>query len=148
MQGSILTKAVSAALVFFLIEGTIGAPKTNANGIVSATIEAESCNVSKAVNCETPSVRIAKEECNLNPSLIEEIASYKDIANRIIQEVLHGSYKGRAYADLEHFVDTFGPRFSGTRHLEDAIDFMLDRMKNNFLENVHGELASVPQWVR
>lgn len=87
-------------------------------------------------------------ECNLDPSLIEEIAGYKDVAKSIIDSVLDGSFKGRAYADLEDFIDRFGPRFSGTETLERAIDFMLDRMKEISLENVHGENVTLPQWVR
>ncbi|ODN03863.1 Carboxypeptidase Q [Orchesella cincta] len=107
---------------------------------VSSAVATESC--SHTVECNQD------PECNLDPQLVAEIASYKTVADRIISEVLQGSFKGRAYSDLETFVDTFGPRFSGTPTLEKAIDFMLDRMQALSLENVHAENVSVPAWVR
>lgn len=106
----------------------------------------DTCGAGNEYNKECDTLQTA--ECNLDPQLIEEIASYKEVSDKIISEVLHGSFKNRAYSDLENFIDTFGPRFSGTPTLENAIDFMLERMREMSLENVHGENASIPQWVR
>jgi carboxypeptidase Q len=53
-----------------------------------------------------------------------------------------------AYQRLARLCDTFGPRFSGTTNLEAAIDWVLAQMKNDGLENVHGEEVMVPHWVR
>ncbi|CAL8097325.1 unnamed protein product [Orchesella dallaii] len=113
----------------------------NVHNRIASPITKESCEASPVECYQDP-------ECNLDPQLVSEIASYKGVADRIISEVLQGPFKGRAYSDLEHFVDTFGPRFSGTPTLERAIDFMLDRMKALSLENVHAENVSIPQWVR
>ena len=49
---------------------------------------------------------------------------------------------------LARLCDTFGPRFSGSTNLESAIDWILDEMRNDGLDNVHGEGVSVPHWVR
>ena len=49
---------------------------------------------------------------------------------------------------LGDMCDTFGPRFSGTDNLEKAIDWILDEMKADGLQNVHGEHVMVPKWVR
>jgi carboxypeptidase Q len=53
-----------------------------------------------------------------------------------------------AYQRLARLCDTFGPRFSGSTNLEAAIDWVLAQMKNDGLENVHGEEVMVPHWVR
>lgn len=49
---------------------------------------------------------------------------------------------------LAEMCDTFGPRFSGTVNLENAIDWILDEMKKDGLDNVHGENVMVPKWTR
>jgi carboxypeptidase Q len=53
-----------------------------------------------------------------------------------------------AWQRLARLCDTFGPRFSGTTNLEAAIDWILDEMRRDGLDNVHGEEVSVPHWVR
>jgi carboxypeptidase Q len=53
-----------------------------------------------------------------------------------------------AYQRLARLCDTFGPRFSGSTNLEAAIDWILAQMKQDGLENVHGEAVMVPHWVR
>lgn len=49
---------------------------------------------------------------------------------------------------MAQFVDTFGARVSGTDNLENAIDYVLAKMDEVGLENVHGEKVLVPHWVR
>ena len=44
--------------------------------------------------------------------------------------------------------DTFGQRLSGSKALEDAIDWAVAEMKKDGLENVHIEPVKVPHWVR
>ncbi|ODN01176.1 Carboxypeptidase Q [Orchesella cincta] len=85
---------------------------------------------------------------NLSQDIISEIAGYKDVANRIFQTVLSGSFKGRTYNELSYFVDKFGSRVAGSENLEHAIDYMLDKMKQDELDNVHGEKVQIPHWVR
>jgi carboxypeptidase Q len=53
-----------------------------------------------------------------------------------------------AYRKLGRLVDTFGPRISGSASLEAAIDWILDFMKADGLENVRGEPVMVTRWVR
>jgi carboxypeptidase Q len=53
-----------------------------------------------------------------------------------------------AYMRLARLCDTFGPRLSGSTNLEAALDWILDEMKKDGLENVHGEDVMVPHWVR
>ncbi|XP_012283500.1 carboxypeptidase Q [Orussus abietinus] len=87
-------------------------------------------------------------ECNLPRQLIKEIQSYSPIVNKIINATIAGKFKGKTWKELALFVDTFGPRFTGSRTLEVSIDYMLNRSKNYNLENVHGETVKVPHWVR
>ncbi|KAL6434069.1 hypothetical protein ACFW04_005905 [Cataglyphis niger] len=86
--------------------------------------------------------------CHLPKSLIKEIDSYAPIVKSIIHEATKGSFKGNTWQDLANFVDKFGPRFSGTQTLEDAIDYVLNKSTSLGLDNVHGEPAIIPRWVR
>ncbi|MGD8815932.1 MAG: M28 family metallopeptidase [Acidobacteriota bacterium] len=71
--------------------------------------------------------------------------TYRDAANRLIDAALADA---AAWQRLARLTDTFGPRFSGTQNLEDAIDWILEEMERDGLDNVHGEPAMVPRWVR
>jgi carboxypeptidase Q len=63
--------------------------------------------------------------------------------------LIHGATAdSAAYQRLGRLVDTFGNRFSGSASLEAAIDWVLDLMKADGLENVRGEPVMVPRWVR
>ncbi len=53
-----------------------------------------------------------------------------------------------AWQRLARLCDTFGPRFSGTTNLENAIDWILGDMRDDGLDNVHGEEVDIPHWVR
>jgi carboxypeptidase Q len=64
---------------------------------------------------------------------------------QLIDAATHTNF---AYVRLARLCDTFGPRFSGTTNLEAALDWILAEMKSDGLENVHGEEAMVPHWVR
>ena len=66
-------------------------------------------------------------------------------ANRLIDAALADD---AAYARLARLTDTFGPRFSGTPGLERAIDWILEEMRTDGLDNVRGERVMVPVWVR
>ncbi|XP_011260424.1 carboxypeptidase Q [Camponotus floridanus] len=90
----------------------------------------------------------SEQTCHLSNTLIEEIDSYAPIVQRIINETIQGSFKGNTWQDLAIFVDKFGPRFTGTQVLEDAIDYVLNKSISFGLENVHGEPVTVPRWVR
>lgn len=53
-----------------------------------------------------------------------------------------------AWQRLARLCDTFGSRFSGSTNLEAAIDWILEEMRQDGLDNVHGEEVAVPRWVR
>ncbi|HYW12821.1 MAG TPA: hypothetical protein VE871_12725, partial [Longimicrobium sp.] len=53
-----------------------------------------------------------------------------------------------AWLRIAEMVDRFGPRFSGTPALEQAIDWTVEQMRADGLENVHTEPVMVPRWVR
>ncbi len=74
---------------------------------------------------------------------IEE--EYRDISLQIISNT---SMDSTAYKRLAYLCDTFGPRLSGSKNLENAIDWVLDEMKSDELDNVRGEKVSVPTWIR
>lgn len=70
---------------------------------------------------------------------------YAGDAGRLIQAALKDS---AAYNRVAQLTDRFGPRFSGTPQLEQAIDWILAEMRRDGLQNVRGEPVMVPHWVR
>ena len=72
-------------------------------------------------------------------------APYADAARQLVEAALADS---AAYARVAEIADAFGPRFSGTPALEASIDWILDRMRADGLENVRGQPVMVPAWVR
>ncbi len=74
-----------------------------------------------------------------------KIDRYRSAAARIIGAALTSD---RAYTRLAHLTDHIGPRLSGSKNLERAIEWAIAEMKRDGLENVRGEKVMVPHWVR
>ena len=72
-------------------------------------------------------------------------ADYQPIAQRLTQAATNSVFGFKRLATL---CDTFGPRFTGSKNLEDAIDWCLAEMKKDGFKNVRGEAVKVPRWVR
>ncbi len=70
---------------------------------------------------------------------------YREPAGRLIGAALATDF---AWQRLALIGDTFGPRLSGSQALEDTIQWAVQEMKKDGLENVHTEPAKVPHWVR
>ena len=82
----------------------------------------------------------------LSQSFGESIKSkYVETSLKIISKSLTDS---TAYNRLGYMCDTFGPRLSGSKNLENAINWILKEMNNDGLENVKGEKVAVPTWIR
>ena len=73
------------------------------------------------------------------------IDRYTDASLSIISKALSDS---TAYNRLAYLCDTFGPRLSGSKNLENAINWILKEMKKDGLVNVQGERVKVPAWIR
>ena len=71
---------------------------------------------------------------------------YGPTAARIVSAALADS--GKAWEKLARFTDYSGNRFTGSAALERGIDWVLADMKKDGLDNVRGEPAMVPHWVR
>ncbi|XP_004474744.1 carboxypeptidase Q [Dasypus novemcinctus] len=78
----------------------------------------------------------------------EEISSYEDVAKSIIKLAVYGKAQNRSYERLALLVDTIGPRPSGSKSLEKAIQIMYQNLQQDGLENVHLEPVKVPHWER
>ena len=72
-------------------------------------------------------------------------ADYQPEAHRLMQAATNSLF---GFTRLATMCDTFGPRFTGSKNLESAIDWCLAEMKNDGLQNVRGEEVIVPRWVR
>ncbi len=70
---------------------------------------------------------------------------YQAAADRIIAAATADS---AAWNKLAELTDGFGHRLSGSEALEQAIDWVIARMKYEGLENVRGEPVMVPRWAR
>ncbi len=79
---------------------------------------------------------------NTPVSLVE---AYRNDADQIIDTALSDS---SGFERLAYMCDTFGHRFSGSDNLERAIDWILETMAADSLDNVRGEQVMVPHWVR
>jgi carboxypeptidase Q len=69
----------------------------------------------------------------------------REAAQRLVAAALEDPM---AWDRLAELVDGFGPRFSGTRNLEASLDWILEKMSEDGLENVRAEPVSVPRWIR
>ena len=70
---------------------------------------------------------------------------YGDISKKVIRSL---DIDSLAYNRLSYLCDMFGPRLSGSKNLEKAIDWIIKEMKNDGLSNVRGERVKVPTWIR
>ena len=70
---------------------------------------------------------------------------YQAAADRIIQAATADSAAWRRLAEL---TDRFGNRLSGSDNLERALDWVIEQMGRDGLQNVRGEAVMVPRWVR
>ncbi len=79
------------------------------------------------------------------PQAPQWIDAYRAPAARLLQAAQADDHAWRRLAEL---TDTYGNRLSGSRTLEQAIDWAVATMKADGLENVHKEPVMVPHWVR
>ena len=70
---------------------------------------------------------------------------YRDAAERLIEAAVSDS---SGFERLTELGDRFGHRLSGSVALEDALDWILEEMEADGLDNVRGEPVLVPHWVR
>lgn len=75
----------------------------------------------------------------------QDTERYRAAADQLITAAMKDS---SAWNRVALFTDTFGHRLSGSDALERSIDWALERMRADGLENVRGEAAMVPHWVR
>ncbi|XP_012867899.1 PREDICTED: carboxypeptidase Q [Dipodomys ordii] len=78
----------------------------------------------------------------------EEIAGYEDVAESLINLAVYGKAKNRSYERLSYFIDTVGPRLSGSKNLDRAIEIMYKNLQQNGLDSVHLEPVKIPHWER
>ena len=72
-------------------------------------------------------------------------SQYSAAAKKIIMSLDDDSL---GYNRLGYLCDMFGPRLSGSKNLEKAIDWIIKEMKKDGLSNVRGERVKVPAWIR
>ncbi len=98
-----------------------------------------------AIATLTTTLAISTLQSQRPPSLTPLQRQYQVVADRLIDRALSDSAAWERIAEL---TDRFGPRFSGTEALERAIDWVMEEMRADGLENIRGEPVMVPRWVR
>lgn len=93
-------------------------------------------------------LQLAKSQCNLVPTLIDEIRNYQPVVNQIINKVVNGDFKGKLFNDTAEFVDTVGARVVGSQALDNGINYILNWMRAQNFDDVHGEEIFTPDWIR
>lgn len=71
--------------------------------------------------------------------------AYRADADRLIAAATADRFAWNRLAEL---TDTFGPRLSGSKNLQQAIDWAVAELKKDGFDNVHTEPTKVPVWVR
>jgi len=99
------------------------------------------CSLASAAGASEPSTGAAKSDVT-SPAWVEP---YRAVAERIVSTTLNHN---EAYAKLEYLCLRIGHRLSGSKQLNEAIDWAIATMKKDGQENVHGEKVMVPHWVR
>ena len=90
--------------------------------------------------------KIAVILCLVSLSIAEDIKpSYEQTSIKIINSLKSDSV---GYNRLSYLCDMFGPRLSGSKNLEKAIDWIIKEMKLDGLSIVKGERVKVPTWIR
>lgn len=88
-------------------------------------------------NCDGQEVATAKTKL--------KISDYKATANQIIAA---GRKQNDAYLKLQELCDDIGHRLSGSKSLEQAIEWAQQSMKADGQENVRAEAVTIRKWVR
>src|SRR5437867_2530754 len=78
-------------------------------------------------------------------STMSWLTPYREPAARLIGEAVGSTF---AWQRLAVLTDSIGNRLSGSPALDRAIQWAIDEMKRDGLENVHAERVLVPKWVR
>ena len=68
--------------------------------------------------------------------------------SRIQKLIEAATQSSQAFPRLAELCDSFGSRLGGSTNLEAAIDWALNRLKEDGFEKVRGEPVQVPHWVR
>ena len=74
--------------------------------------------------------------------------AFEAASRALATEIGRADARQHAWERLAYLCDTFGPRFSGSQALEDAIDWTIETMTRDGLSNVRRQPVQVPKWVR
>ena len=95
-----------------------------------------------AASCAQPSSQVPAPRTPRTSALADQ---YRSDATRLIDAALADN---TAYLRIGEVADRFGSRLSGSPQLEAAIDWIVAKMREDGLENVHTQAVMVPHWVR
>lgn len=79
---------------------------------------------------------------------LQQIKDHQADADAIIKLATQGAFQGVTWNRLANMSDIIGSRLCGTDSLADSVEYMLDALKAEGFDNVHGEPTSEPVWTR
>ena len=89
-----------------------------------------------------------EDHVSVPENIASQIHSMKDDVQAIFEYYESGPGKHQVYDRLALFTDTIGHRLAGSANMKRAVKYMDDVLKADGLDNVHGEAANVPNWIR
>jgi carboxypeptidase Q len=82
---------------------------------------------------------------NLTAKKHDKVEQFRMTVEKIINAALSDS---SSYERLGYMTDMFGPRLSGSKNLENALDWAFQEMIRDGMDNVRKDPVMVPHWVR
>jgi carboxypeptidase Q len=79
------------------------------------------------------------------PARVEWVEPLNDVSRRILDAAIEDP---QAYEKLCYLCDRIGPRLSGSKNLERAVDWAAEQMRRDGLSNVRKQKVMVPVWTR
>ena len=138
-----MLRRAAAVLLAVLVPAPLAAQTSPAPKTDASMQRVDTVPIRPAPARPNPSVPPANEAAMLSDTSIT--AMYRAASRRIVAAALRDS---SAWERMAYLSDTFGPRFSGTPHLERALDWLAAEMRRDGFDRVWEEPVMVPAWVR
>lgn len=115
-------------------------------GACSVPVDAGERASSEQAGVEAPAAPEASEKAEAGEAAAAELPAKFVEASAKITAAARGNT--RAYDRLADLSDLYGPRPGGSENLERAIDWAVERMAEDGLDNARREKVMIPHWVR
>uniref|UniRef100_A0A915CM81 Uncharacterized protein n=1 Tax=Ditylenchus dipsaci TaxID=166011 RepID=A0A915CM81_9BILA len=117
--------------------------------LVAASKDGQNDNLVSYNNCNCSAVEPLSKSPSLSPSSNYVSQKFRKSLFELLDYITKGDAYNSGYKWLEVLADDFGHRQVGSESLERAIDFTVEKLKEDSFDNVHTEQVDhLPHWVR